>query len=92
MKVTIRIDDELRLKDYWSKVTESQTFEYLKDRDGGIAMLKDSRNRLVSCAKWRVVFPDEGAAVLPDIVAVSEAIETTIDNSEIKDETLKEEN
>lgn len=61
MTVTIRIDDELRKKEYWAKVPDGQTFEYLRDRAGGIPILKDKRGNLISCVKDRVIMPDSEA-------------------------------
>jgi len=63
MTVTIRIDDDLRCKPYWSKVPDAQPFEYLRDREGGIALLKDRTGRMVSCRKERVVFPSTDPVV-----------------------------
>lgn len=88
MTVTIRLDDELRKKDYWSKVSDNQTFEYLRDRAGGIAMLRDKRGNLVSCVKDKVVFTDPVVALVESVITVPEV---PIDNSENREDNSQEE-
>jgi hypothetical protein len=94
--VTVRIDSELREKPYWAKTQDSQTFTYLRDREGGIAMLKDGAGRMVSCAKERVIFPASDpvvalveAAIVPD-TALAECIDALDKIKNQEDNSTKE--
>ena len=57
MRVTIKIDDELRKKQYWKNVPDTEEFEFLRYRDEDGAVLKDRQNRMVLCSRDRIIFP-----------------------------------
>jgi hypothetical protein len=91
MTVTVRIDDELRQKSYWAKTQDSQTFTYLRDREGGIAILKDGAGRMVSCVKDKVVFPMAIDPVSQLVEAVTDPAMTLSECLDTIDELTKQE-
>lgn len=86
MKVSIRIDDELRKKPYWRNVSDTDEFEYVKDRAPSGAVLIDRQKRTVFCAKDRLIFPG-GIKIEPVIPPViqQDSISVAIDANETKD-------
>ncbi len=86
MKVTIRIDDELRKKPYWRNVSDTDEFEYVKDRAPSGAVLIDRQKRTVFCAKDRLVFPGDAKVepVIPPVVQ-EQSMVVAIDGNETKD-------
>ena len=82
MKVTIRIDDELRKKPYWRNVPDTEEFEYLRDRAPSGTVLKDRQGRMVFCAKDRIVFPVQVAQDSVIVPTIGPVLDIPIENDQ----------